>query len=214
MSNKLLTPQMAMAERARRELARRHLAHFGQYMEPKWTIAPHQRLICQYLEKVYRYIETHGQEGIGRLIIEMPPQHTKTTWASRFFPAWLLGKRPDSNVLLTAYGADLATENSRKVRNMIQGERYKNIFGERSALAEAVEISSDSRSTTSWNLSDPYTGGVVAAGVGGGITGRPADLLVIDDPVKNRQEADSIQHRKSVLSWFDSSAMTRVRKGT
>ena len=73
---------------------------------------------------------------------------------------------------------------------MIQGERYKNVFGERSALDEAVEISPDSRSTTSWNLAEPYQGGVMAAGVGGGITGRPGDLIVIDDPFKNRQEAD------------------------
>ena len=94
MPNGRITPQQAKAELARRELARRHLAHFGQYMEPSWTVARHQKLICEYLESVFHYIETHGQEGIGRLIIELPPQHTKTTWASRNFPAWLLGSCP------------------------------------------------------------------------------------------------------------------------
>ncbi|HEY4692471.1 MAG TPA: hypothetical protein VIH16_03485, partial [Bellilinea sp.] len=110
-------PVEARAERARRELAKRRLAQFGQYMMPDWVIAPHQQLMAEYLEQVERYIATHGREGIGRLIIELPPQHTKTTWASQVFPAWLLGKRPDSNIILTSYGADLAGENSRKVRN-------------------------------------------------------------------------------------------------
>jgi predicted phage terminase large subunit-like protein len=209
-----ITPQVARGERAARELAKRRLALFGQYMMPEWTIAPHQKLVCDYLEQVEVYIATHGRKGIGRLIIEMPPQHTKTTWASQMFPGWLLGRRPDSNVILTSYGADLATENSRKVRNLILGERYKNIFGNRSALREPVELAPDSRSNTSWNLDEPYRGGVVAAGVGGGITGRPADLLVIDDPFKNRQEADSLQHRKTVLQWYGSSALSRVRAGT
>ena len=207
-------PVEARAERARRELAKRRLAQFGQYMMPDWVIAPHQQLMAEYLEKVEHYIATDGREGIGRLIIELPPQHTKTTWASQVFPAWLLGKRPDSNIILTSYGADLAGENSRKVRNMIAGDRYKNVFGERSALDAYVDISADSRSTTSWSLREPHRGGVIAAGVGGGITGRPADLLVVDDPFKNRNEADSLQYRKSVISWFGSSAMTRLRKGS
>ena len=209
-----ITPVEARAERARRELAKRRLAEFGQYMMPEWKLAPHQLLMCDYLEQVERYIATGGAEGIGRLIIELPPQHTKTTWASQMFPSWLLGKHPDSNIILTSYGADLASENSRKVRNMITGDRYSNVFGERSALGEPVALSPDSRSNTSWALREPHQGGVIAAGVGGGITGRPADLLVVDDPFKNRQEADSLQYRKAVISWFGSSAMTRLRKGS
>lgn len=209
-----IAPEEALAERARRELAKRRLAAFGQYIYPDWEIAPHQLLVADHLEQVERYIATGGAEGIGRLIIEMPPQHTKTTWASQLFPAWLLGRRPNTHCILTSYGAELATENSRRCRNIILGERYKNIFGQRSSMEEPVEVSPDSRSMTSWHLDEPYVGGIVAAGVGGGITGRPADLLVVDDPFKNRAEADSLQHRKSVLSWFGSSAMTRLRKGS
>ena len=209
-----ITPAVARAERAQRALAKRHLVDFVRYMMPEWVIAPHMELMAEKLEQVYRYIATGGQEGIGRLIIEMPPQNTKTTWACQMFPSWVLGKRPNSNIILTAYGAELAGENSRKVRNMISGDRYQNVFGERSALEEYVDISADSRSTTSWSLREPHRGGVIAAGVGGGITGRPADLLVVDDPFKNRQEADSLQYRKSVISWFGSSAMTRLRKGS
>lgn len=208
------TPEQAMAERALRELAKRRLADFGQYMMPDWIIAPHQRLMADYLEQVERYIATDGREGIGRLIIELPPQHTKTTWASQLMPAWLLGRMPNSNIILTSYGADLAGENSRKVRNLITNDRYKNVFGDRSSLEDPVDLSADSRSTTSWSLRAPHRGGVIAAGVGGGITGRPADLLVVDDPFKNRQEADSLQYRKSVISWFGSSAMTRLRQGS
>lgn len=208
------TPDQANAERARRELAKRRLADYGQYMMPNWTIAPHQILMADYLEQVERFIATDGRDGIGRLIIELPPQHTKTTWASQLFPSWLLGRLSDSNIILTSYGADLAGESSRKVRNLITSERYKNVFGERSSLEDPVDISTDSRSVTSWSLRPPHRGGVIAAGVGGGITGRPADLLVVDDPFKNRQEADSLQYRKSVISWFGSSAMTRLRQGS
>jgi len=209
-----ITPVEAQAERARRELAKRRLAQFGQYMMPDQILGPHHFLLCKKLEQVERYIASGGTEGIGRLIVEMPPQHNKTTWAAQRFPAWLLGRRPDSNIILTSYGADLASENSRKVRNMITSDRYSNVFGERSTLEEPVDISTDSRSSTSWALRAPHQGGVIAAGVGGGITGRPADLLVVDDPFKNREQADSLQYRKSVISWFGSSAMTRLRKGS
>jgi predicted phage terminase large subunit-like protein len=209
-----VTPEAAQLERITRERARRRLQSFGEYVLPWWKPAAVHALICQELEGVYRYIETGGAEGTSSLIIEMPPQHGKTTIVSQLFPAWLLGKRPDSRVVLTAYIADLSQENSRSVRQLVTGDRYKAVFGEMSAVDAPVMLSEDSTSRANWGLAEPHRGGVLAVGVGGGMTGRPAELIVIDDPFKNREEAESQSERQRKLKWMTSSVLSRVRKGT
>ncbi len=209
-----LTPDIALAERARRELARRRLVVFGEYVYPWWRPAAVHQLVCNELEEVYEFIASGGERGTGSLIVEMPPQHGKTTLDSQIFPAWLLGKRPDSRVILTAYGADLAQENSRLVRQIVTGERFGAIFGGQSVMEEPVQISDDSSARNAWSLAEPHRGGLIAAGVGGGTTGKSADLIVIDDPFKNREEAENPQERKKILRWMTSSIVPRARKGT
>jgi predicted phage terminase large subunit-like protein len=209
-----LTPDLAAAERALRELARRRMVTFGVYVYPWWRPAAVHRLVCSELEKVYEYIRSGGEQGTGSLIVEMPPQHGKTTNVSQLFPAWLLGKRPDSRVILTAYGAELSQENSRMVRNIVTGERFAALFGVQSVMDEAVRISEDSSARNAWNLAEPFRGGLVATGVGGGTTGKAADLIVVDDPFKNREEAENPVERKKVLRWMTSSILSRARKGT
>lgn len=205
----VVSPKHAAAELARRELARRHLVDFCTYVAPWYKPARHHVYLATKLEQVKRYIETQGREGIGRLIVCEPPQYGKTEQTSRLFPAWLLGDLPDSRIILTSYGADLATENSRITRNYVGSEAYANIFGARSAMDEPVELSAESRSVVSWNLKD-HRGSVFAAGVGGGITGRPANLVVIDDPFKSREDAESETYRKKVMSWYRSVVYPRV----
>lgn len=200
-------------ERINREYARRKLIRFAQYTAPWYRAAAHHELVADALEQVARYIETRGMEGIGRLLIFMPPRHGKTELASRMFPAWLLGRNPDLSVIMTSYGADLATANSRKVREYVSSSRYQAIFGERSTKDQPVEISQESRSASAWDLAPPHRGAVVATGVGGGITGRGAHLLVIDDPFKNRDEAESEPHRERVMDWYGSTAYTRLEDG-
>lgn len=202
-------PQMAKAERARRVLARRHLIDYSRYVAPWYDPAKHHIYLAGFLEEVKRYMETKGKEGIGRLIICEPPQYGKTEQASRLFPSWVLGDLPDSRIILTSYGADLATENSRVTRNYVGSEAYANLFGARSAMDEPVELSQESRSVVSWHLKD-HRGSVFAAGVGGGITGRPANLVVIDDPFKSREDAESEVYRKKVMSWYRSVVYPRV----
>ncbi len=208
-----VTPELARAERAAREKARRHLIEYSCYVAPWYRPARHHRLVAEKLEQVLRYIETEGEEGIGRLMIFEPPRHGKSAQISRLFPSWLLGKHPDSRVILTAYGADLAGEDSRAVRDYVTSERYAAVFGQQSALDAPVELSADSSAKASWNLAEPHRGGVVAAGIGGGIVGKGAHLLVIDDPFKNRDDADSEAYRKRVMSWYKSAAYTRLEKG-
>lgn len=202
-------PQAARAERARRELARRHLIDYSKYVAPWYQPAKHHIYLAEKLERVKRYIETKGKEGIGRLLICEPAQYGKTEQASRLFPSWVLGDLPDTRIILCSYGADLATENSRHTRNYVGSEAYARLFGNRSAVDEPVELSPESRSVVSWNLKD-HRGSVFAAGVGGGITGRPANLIVIDDPFKSREDAESETYRKKVMSWYRSVIYPRV----
>lgn len=206
-----ISPRAAGDSRERRKLARASVLAFGQYVNRNFKTPPHVMLIGSKLQEVALFIKSRGQKGIGRLMIMMPPRHGKSELCSRLFPAWMLGIHPDCQIILTSYGADLAVRNSRAVREIVESEQYSAVFGRRSSQKDApVELSSDSRSAQSWSLSNPHLGTVTAAGVGGGITGLGADLLVIDDPFKNREEAESEPRRELVDDWYKSSARTRL----
>lgn len=206
-----MTPRQAKEERASRKNARQNFLAFCQYIDPRYETPPHIQLLAAKLQQVALYIASNGTKGIGRLMIMMPPQHGKSQIASRNFPAWLLGLLPDSRIILTSYGVDLATRHSRFIRDTVLSAEFQALFGSKSAKIYPVELSSDSRSTESWDLARPYRGGVKAAGVGGGITGLPAHLLIVDDPFKNREEAESEGRRDLVDDWYRSSARTRLR---
>lgn len=207
-----ISPREGKQESDRRKLARAKFLYFNKYVDSKFQAPAHMELIAEKLEQVEKYLRTGGKEGIGRLMILMPPRHGKSEMASRKFPAWLLGRLPDARIIMASYGADLASKNSRAVRDLIEGKRYQALFGENSALEHPVQLSSDSRSASAWDLSQPHRGGVVAAGVGGGITGLGADLLILDDLFKNREEAESEGRRDLVDDWYKSSAYTRLEK--
>ena len=206
-----MTPHQAYDEKKLREQARRNFLAYCQYVDPRYETPRHIRLLASKLQQVALFIASGGRQGIPRLMILMPPQHGKSQIASRNFPAWLLGLLPDSHIILTSYGESLATRHSRFIRDQIVDERYQAIFGTKSNKMVPVELSSDSRSTENWDLARPYRGGVKAAGVGGGITGLPAHLFIIDDPFKNREEAASEARRELVDDWYKSSSRTRLR---
>lgn len=208
-----INPESARAELAFRRLATIELQSFCRYVAGWWKPAPHLDLAIEKLEQVARYIETGGREGIGRLIVEMPPRHGKSVLVSQFFPAWLLGRNPDLRIILTSYNADLAAHNSRKLREVVTSKEFNALFGARSAVDEPVIMAEDSRAKANWDLAAPHRGGCTSAGVGGGLTGKGAHLLVVDDPFKNREEAASEARRRTVLSWFSSSAYSRLEKG-
>jgi predicted phage terminase large subunit-like protein len=213
-----IQPDEARRELAMRELARRHVIDFQEYVSPWYKAAAHHRLAAEYLEQTLTYLVTKGESGVGRLLILEPPRHGKSEQVSRHFPAWMLGqlsrgKLQELRVILTSYGADLAQGNSRSVRELVKSDRYRAIFGDLGTVEQAVELSSDSRSVQSWELAAPLRGGVTAAGVGGGITGKGAHLLIVDDPFKNREEAESEARRAMVWDWWTSSAYTRLEDG-
>lgn len=130
----------------------------------------------------------------------MPPRHGKSEIASIQFPAWYLGRNANKSIIATSYSSDLAVDFGRKARNLIASEEYGKIF--ETTLAE------DSKSSGKWETNKGGT--YVAVGVGGPITGRGADVFLIDDPVKNREEADSIVIRDKTWDWWRSTARTRL----
>lgn len=205
-----MTPRQALEEKELRQRARRNFLRYCQYVDSRYEAPPHLQLVASYLQEVSLFLATRGQKGINRLIIMMPPQHGKSEMVSRHFPAWILGLMPDTRVILTSYGADLAVKHSRAVRDRLMSPEYAALFGQKSSKEIAVELSSDSRSVSAWDLARPYRGGLLATGVGGGVTGNPADLFIIDDPFKNREEAESEDRRELVDDWWKSSAKTRL----
>jgi hypothetical protein len=153
-------------------------------------------LIAEHLEKVER-----GE--IDRLMIFMPPRHGKSELASVLFPAWYIGRNPGKQIIASSYSSELAQDFGYQVRNLISDQQYKGVF--------KCSLRADSQAKGNWRTEQG--GQYVAVGVGGPITGRGADLLLIDDPIKNREEADSTVYRDKIMRWYTSTAYTRLHKG-
>lgn len=184
------------------------LIAYAAYQWPGYTDAPHHREIARHLEAVER-----GE--ITRLMITMPPRHGKSMLASEFFPAWYMGRNPDHYVVTATYAQELADDFGRKVKNQIEDQSFQLIF-------PGVGLADDSKSAKRFHIEGQLggyehvttqRGAFYAVGVGGPLTGRGAHLLLIDDPVKNREEADSEVMRKKVKDWYTSTAYTRLMPG-
>lgn len=194
------------------KLARLKLGHFTTYTFPGYREAKHQSMLDEKLEAVERFVASDGKEGIGRLIVTMPPRHGKSEKVSIRFPAWFLGRNPDRRVIITSYGASLSEYFSREVRNLMEGPDYQKVFGTARAIRPGepvVKVDPDGRSVQSWELLG-HRGGLVAGGVGGPLTGRGADVLIIDDPIKDDEEAQSETMRQKIVDWYTSVAYTRL----
>lgn len=188
-----ISPQTAANELLRRRIARKSLLEFSKYTNIAYEVAAHHKLIADALEAVER-----GE--IKRLMIAMPPRHGKSELASRRFPAWFIGRNPNKQIIAASYNSDLASDFGREVRNIVASPEFGNLF--------KTHLSADSKAANRWHTDQ---GGMyVAAGVGTAITGRGADVLLIDDPFKDRQEADSEITRQRVWDWYTSTAYTRL----
>lgn len=193
-------------------LAQEDLAFFAEYISDGWYVAHDMHhLIAHELQQVLLFLETDGEEGTQFLMILTPPQHGKSELTSRMFPAFSLGKLPNLRITQISYGDALAGNNSRSVRNMIISDRYQAVFGALGPGEEQVMISKDSRSVSAWNLAAPNRGGMVAAGVGGAVTGMPKGLFIIDDPVKDHREAQSENTREDVWEFYKSAIRVRAK---
>jgi predicted phage terminase large subunit-like protein len=181
--------------RARRR-ARDSLLSFTEYTLPTFESGRHHAQIADSLERVEK-----GE--CKRLMIFAPPRHTKSELSSRRFPAWFLGRNPSKQIIATTYGHDLASDFGRDVRNIIKSGEYSKVF--------KTELRADSQSANRWHTD--ADGVYVATGVGGSITGRGANIALIDDPFKNREDADSELKRETVWNWYTSTLYTRLMPG-
>lgn len=183
-----------------KELQQERFLEFVKAVWPTFIAGRHHARMAAAFERVAR-----GE--CKRLIINMPPRHTKSEFASYLLPAWFLGKFPHKKVIQTSHTAELAVGFGRKVRNLVDSETYKSIFPD-------LSLSADSKAAGRWNTSKG--GDYFAIGVGGAVTGKGADILIIDDP-HSEQEAALAQVNPDiydkVYEWYTSGPRQRLQPG-
>jgi predicted phage terminase large subunit-like protein len=188
-------------ELASRALSRRRLMPFIKKFRPKYNAGWVHEDICRRLERFVRDVEL-GNEP--RMLLMMPPRGGKSEIGSRHFPPWVLGRHPDWEIIAGSHTSSLTMSFSRYVRDLVRDPAYTAIF------PNAV-LDSASQSVENWNLL--AGGGYLAAGVGTGITGRGAHILLLDDLVKDIEAADSPTIRDNTWEWYISTAYTRLAPG-
>ena len=179
------------------EKAQHTLLDYAQHLQTSYLRPPHIEFLAEKLEAVER-------GDITRLAISMPPRHGKSELASNFFPSWFLGRNPDKYVIFSTYAQELADDFGRKVRNTMRDERFSQVFS---------NVQLDDTSQSARRFGTNKLGTYFAVGAGGAITGRGAHLLIVDDIIKGREDADSTAIRRSVTDWYKSVAYTRLMPG-
>lgn len=186
--------------RQQRKKAGNNFMDFVGEMWPTFIHGAHHARMAQAFEEV-------ANGTCKRLIINMPPRHTKSEFASYMLPSWFLGKFPNKKVIQTSHTAELAVGFGRKVRNLVDSEAYKRIFPD-------VELQSDSKAAGRWNTN--HGGDYFAIGIGGAVTGKGADLLIIDDP-HSEQEAALAAFNPEIYDktyeWYTSGPRQRLQPG-
>ena len=192
-----------LAEARRVETKNRSKNDFMAYVNYVWPSFIHGR----HHEKMAQAFQRVANGEVKRLIINMPPRHTKSEFASYLLPSWFLGRFPGKKVIQSSHTAELAVGFGRKVRNLVDSDRYKDIFPE-------VALQSDSKAAGRWSTN--YGGDYFAIGVGGAVTGKGADLLIIDDP-HSEQEATLAEMNPEVYDktyeWYTSGPRQRLQPG-
>ena len=163
---------------------------------PEFVEGRHHKIIGEKFNKI-------AEGKLKRLIVCLPPRHTKSEFASTYFPAWMMGLRGNLKIIQTTHTAELATSFGRKIRNLIDSDQYSEVFPD-------LKLQADNKSAGRWTSNKQ--GEFFAAGVGGAITGRGADLLIIDDPV-SEQDALSPTAMDAVYEWYTSGPRQRLQPG-
>lgn len=199
--------RQVLMEEARRELARRTMGDFVLYVDDNYQMNWHHRLLCDYLDKL-------ACKEIRRLMVFMPPRHGKSELVSRKFPAYLLGRNPDTSIISCSYSADLASRMNRDVQRLIDSEKYSLLFPESHLFGKNIRSTAKGSFLRNSDIFEivNHRGTYRSSGVGGGITGMGGEYIIIDDPVKNREDADSATMREKVYDWYTSTLYTRLEK--
>lgn len=198
---RVLEAQLTKLEKLKeRELCQDRFIKFVNKVWPTFISGRHHKRMAEAFERVAR-----GE--CKRLIINMPPRHTKSEFASYLLPAWFLGKFPHKKVIQTSHTAELAVGFGRKVRNLVDSEVYHDIFPD-------LSLQVDSKAAGRWNTSKG--GDYFAIGVGGAVTGKGADLLIIDDPHSEQEAAMAAVNPEvydKVYEWYTSGPRQRLQPG-
>ena len=179
-----------------RERAQDDFMVFVKHVYEGFIEGSHHKQVAKKFEKL-------ATNRGSRIIVNMPPRHTKSEFASYLLPAWLIGKNPKLKIIQTTHTAELAVRFGRKVRNLMELDIYKQIFPD-------VDLKADSKAAGRWETGQG--GEYYAAGVGGAITGRGADLLIIDDP-HSEQDALSDSALDNAYEWYTSGPRQRLQPG-
>ena len=198
---RVLEAQLIKLEKLKeRELCQQKFIKFVEKVWPTFISGAHHKRMAEAFERV-------ANGTCKRLIINMPPRHTKSEFASYLLPAWFLGRFPHKKVIQTSHTAELAVGFGRKVRNLVDSEVYNNIFPD-------LALQADSKAAGRWNTSKG--GDYFAIGVGGAVTGKGADVLIIDDPHSEQEAAMAASNPEvydKVYEWYTSGPRQRLQPG-
>lgn len=176
--------------------AKNSLTTFSILTDSKYEVNWHHRLIAKKLEQIEK-----GE--IKRLMLFLPPRHGKSKLATINFPAWYLGRNPDKEIITCSYSGDLAQKFGGETRDLIASPEYKQIFD--------IRLKKDEKSKAKWQTQSK--GSYTSVGIGGSITGRGANCLIIDDPIKSQEEAESETYREKTWNYYRATLRTRLTPG-
>ena len=179
-----------------REEYQENFLKFVKHVWPSFIAGSHHRIFAEKLERVAR-----GE--LKRLIVNMPPRHTKSEFASYLFPAWVMGQKPETKIIQATHTAELAVGFGRKVKNLLDSEIYRDVFPD-------IQLARDAKASGRW--STDKGGEYYAVGVGGALAGRGANLCIIDDPV-SEQDALSPTALDNIYEWYTSGPRQRLQPG-
>ena len=182
-------------EKKRESLVKRDFLSFVKYIWPDFIQGSHHKIIAKKFNNL-------ADGKLKRLIVNMPPRHTKSEFASSLLPAWMIGRNPKLKIIMTTHTGELAVRFGRKAKHLIDSPEYQEIFSTR--------LQEDSKAAGRWETAQG--GEYFAAGVGGAITGRGADLLIIDDP-HSEQDALNLTALERAYEWYTSGPRQRLQPG-
>jgi len=204
--NQTAAPQDVEAERLKLELrlhlleaqerAQTNFLDFAKYVWPSAILSGHHERMAEAFDRI-------ANGTLKRLIINMPPRHTKSEFASYLLPAFIMGRKPTTKIIQATHTGELAVRFGRKVRDLMSAETYRELFSQ-------VFLKQDSKAAGRWETSEG--GEYFAVGVGGAMTGRGADLLIIDDP-HSEQDAASELALENAWDWYSSGPRSRLQPG-
>jgi hypothetical protein len=174
-------------EQVERELQRRRRDKLTSYSEWLPHACPEYDWSYPHIRYITEKLDAFARGEIKRLLIFLPPQHSKSSTVTVRFPVFLLEKNPATRIIVTGYGADLAETFSKQIRGITRARGI-------------VDLDNETQSVPKWLTKQG--GGIKAIGVEGAVTGFSGDVIIIDDPVKNREEANSKAKREATWTWF------------